>query len=77
MPEENQLSVTLHRSGSKANHSTISGVTSEDLIVGAELAQSEKGREQHLQKQAQAQRAVPEEKMVEAVREVLARHRLR
>jgi len=30
-----------------------------------------------LQKQAQAQRSVPEAKMVEAVREVLARHHLR
>jgi histidyl-tRNA synthetase len=52
-------------------------VTIKDLIVGAELAKLEKGREQHLQKQAQAQRAVPEAKMVEAVREVLARHGLR
>jgi histidyl-tRNA synthetase len=50
-------------------------VTIKDLIVGAELAKSEKGREQHLQKQAEAQRSVPEEKMVEAVRGVLARHR--
>ncbi len=49
-------------------------VTIKDLIVGAELAKSEKGREQHLQKQAQAQRSVPEAQMVEAVREVLARH---
>jgi len=52
-------------------------VTIKDLIVGAELAKSEKGREQHLQKQAQAQRSVPEAQMVEAVREVLARHGLR
>jgi histidyl-tRNA synthetase len=52
-------------------------VTIKDLIVGAELAKLEKGREQHLQKQAEAQRSVPEEKMVEAVREVLARHRAR
>jgi histidyl-tRNA synthetase len=51
-------------------------VTIKDLIVGAELAKSEKGREQHLQKQAQAQRSVPEAKMVEAVRDVLARHGL-
>ena len=43
-------------------------VTIKDLIVGAELAKLEKGREQHLQKQAEAQRSVPEEKMVEAVR---------
>jgi histidyl-tRNA synthetase len=49
-------------------------VTIKDLIVGAELAKEEKGREQHLQKQAQAQHSVPEVKLVEAVREVLARH---
>ena len=52
-------------------------VTIKDLIIGAELAKLEKGREQHLQKQAEAQRSVAEEKMVEAVREVLARHGLR
>jgi histidyl-tRNA synthetase len=51
-------------------------VTIKDLIVGAELAKLEKGREQHLQKQAEAQRSVPEGKMVEAVRAVLARHGL-
>ena len=49
-------------------------VTIKDLIVGAELAKLEKSREEHLQKQAQAQRSVPEDKLVEAVREVLARH---
>jgi len=51
-------------------------VTIKDLIVGAELAKLEKDREEHLQKQAEAQRAVPEAKLVEAVREVLARHGL-
>jgi histidyl-tRNA synthetase len=49
-------------------------VTIKDLIVGAELAKLEKGRDEYLQKQAQAQRAVPEANLVEAVREVLARH---
>jgi len=49
-------------------------VTIKDLIVGAELAKLEKGRDEHLQKQAQAQRSVPEDKLVEAVRELLARH---
>ena len=49
-------------------------VTIKDLIVGAELAKQEKGREQHLQKQAEAQFAVAEDRLVEAVREVLARH---
>jgi histidyl-tRNA synthetase len=52
-------------------------VTIKDLIVGAELAKLEKGRDEHLQKQAQAQRAVPEAQLVEAVREVLARHGLK
>jgi len=51
-------------------------VTIKDLILGAELAKLEKSREEHLQKQAEAQFAVAEEKLVEAVREVLARHGL-
>ncbi len=51
-------------------------VTIKDLIVGAELAKLEKGREEHLQKQAEAQFSVAEEKLVEAVRAVLARHGL-
>jgi histidyl-tRNA synthetase len=49
-------------------------VVVKDLIVGAELAKLEKGRDEYLQKQAQAQRKVPADKLVEAVREVLARH---
>jgi histidyl-tRNA synthetase len=52
-------------------------ITIKDLIVGAELAKLEKDRDEHLQKQAEAQRAVPEGKLVEAVREVLARHGLK
>ena len=51
-------------------------VTIKDLIVGAELAKLEKGRDEYLQKQAEAQRAVPEADLVEAVRAVLARHGL-
>ncbi len=51
-------------------------ITIKDLIIGAELAKLEKGREEHLQKQAEAQRAVPEAQLVEAVRAVLARHKL-
>jgi histidyl-tRNA synthetase len=45
-----------------------------DLIVGAELAGLSKERDDYLKKQAEAQFAVPEEKLVEAVRNVLARH---
>jgi histidyl-tRNA synthetase len=44
-----------------------------DLIVGAELAGLSKERDDYLRKQAQAQFAVPENRLVEAVREVLAR----
>jgi histidyl-tRNA synthetase len=51
-------------------------VTIKDLIVGAELAKHEKGREEHLQKQAQAQRSVKESELVDEVRKVLARHGL-
>jgi histidyl-tRNA synthetase len=51
-------------------------VTIKDLIVGAELAKLEKGREEHLQKQAEAQQSVPETELVKTVRKVLARHGL-
>jgi histidyl-tRNA synthetase len=49
-------------------------VTIKDLIVGAELAKLEKGRDEHLQKQAEAQRSVPEADLVAAVQSILARH---
>jgi histidyl-tRNA synthetase len=45
-----------------------------DLIVGAELAGLSKERDDYLRKQAQAQFAVPQDRLVDAVREVLARH---
>jgi histidyl-tRNA synthetase len=48
-----------------------------DLIVGAELAGLSKERDDYLQKQAAAQFAVPEDKLVEKVREVLAKHGVR
>jgi histidyl-tRNA synthetase len=46
-----------------------------DLIVGAALAAT-KDRDEYLKKQAEAQFAVKEDAMVEAVRTLLARHRL-
>jgi histidyl-tRNA synthetase len=49
-------------------------VTIKDLALGAELAKLEKGRDEYLQKQAQAQRKVPEDKLVDAVREILSRN---
>ncbi len=45
-----------------------------DLILGAEIAQMSKEREDYLKKQAEAQFAVREEDLVEAVRKLLARH---
>jgi len=45
-----------------------------DLVLGAEIAGLSKDRDEYKQKQAEAQFAVPEETLVEAVRGVLARH---
>jgi histidyl-tRNA synthetase len=45
-----------------------------DLILGAEIAGISKDRDDYLKKQATAQSAVAEDKLVDAVREVLARH---
>jgi histidyl-tRNA synthetase len=45
-----------------------------DLIVGAELAKLEKGRDEYLKKQTEAQHEVPESQLVDAVRAVLTRH---
>jgi histidyl-tRNA synthetase len=49
-------------------------VTVKDLIVGAELAKLEQGRDDYLKKQAEAQFAVKESELVEAVRKLLHRH---
>jgi histidyl-tRNA synthetase len=51
-------------------------VTIKDLIVGAELAKLEKGREEHLKRQGEAQRSVKEGELVAVVTEVLTRHGL-
>jgi histidyl-tRNA synthetase len=45
-----------------------------DLMLGAEIAGLSKDRDDYLQKQAEAQFAVPEAELVQAVRKVLARH---
>ncbi|MGH6771803.1 MAG: histidine--tRNA ligase [Xanthobacteraceae bacterium] len=45
-----------------------------DLILGAEIAGLSKDRDDYLKKQAEAQFAVKEGELVEAVRKVLARH---
>ena len=52
-------------------------VTIKDLVIGAELSKLEKGRDEYLQKQAEAQLSVPEAQLVETVRAVLSRHGLR
>jgi histidyl-tRNA synthetase len=51
-------------------------ITIKDLILGAEIAGQESEREDYLKKQAEAQFAVPEADLVEAVRKLLARHGL-
>ena len=45
-----------------------------DLVLGAELSKLEKGRDEYLQKQAEAQRKVPRDQLVKTVQEILARH---
>jgi histidyl-tRNA synthetase len=49
-------------------------VTIKDLIAGAEIAEMSKEREDYLKKQAEAQFAVPEDRLVDAVRELLRKH---
>jgi len=60
--------------GNERDHPAGPHVIVKDLILGAELAKLEKGREEHLQRQTEAQRLVPESELVEAVRAVLSRH---
>jgi histidyl-tRNA synthetase len=45
-----------------------------DLILGAELAKLEKGREEYLQKQGEAQTKVPQAALVGEVRKILDKH---
>jgi histidyl-tRNA synthetase len=67
--------VVIQGSDEKANGE----IQVKDLILGAEIAglSKDKDREEYLKKQAQAQFAVPEDKLVDAVREVLARHEVK
>jgi histidyl-tRNA synthetase len=73
--KRNSPCVVIQGSDEK-NHPDGPQVVIKDLIVGAELAKLEKGREEHLQKQGEAQQSVPEANLVETVRAVLARHGL-
>ena len=45
-----------------------------DLILGAEITRMSKDHDEYRKKQAEAQFAVPEAELVEAVRKVLDRH---
>ncbi len=49
-------------------------VTLKDLIVGADLAKLEKGRDDYLTKQAEAQTSVAEGDLVKEVQRILAKH---
>ncbi len=49
-------------------------VVVKDLVLGAQLSKLEKGRDEYLQKQADAQRKVRRDQMVKTVQEILARH---
>ncbi len=60
--------------GDEKNNPAGPHVLVKDLILGAELAKLEKGREEHLQRQAEAQSLVPEAELIDAVRAVLSRH---
>ena len=51
-------------------------VTIKDLIAGAELAGAAKERDDYLKQQAEAQVTVKEAQLVDAVRQLLARHKL-
>ena len=55
------------------NEQLINEVQIKDLILGATLT-AIKDRDEYLKQQAEAQFAVPEDKLVDAVRQVLARH---
>ena len=46
-----------------------------DLTLGAELSKLESDRAEHLQRQGDAQQKIPQDKLVEAVRAILARHK--
>ena len=49
-------------------------VTIRDLVLGAELASSTKDRADYLELRSKAQLTVPQDRLVESVQEVLARH---
>ena len=60
--------------GDEKNNPLGPHVLVKDLILGAELAKQESDHDAYLQRQAEAQQLVPEEKLIDAVRAVLTRH---
>jgi histidyl-tRNA synthetase len=56
------------------NHRDGPQVTIRDLVLGAKLAASTKDRADYLELRANAQFSIPEDRLVESVREVLTRH---
>ncbi|MGH7888289.1 MAG: ATP phosphoribosyltransferase regulatory subunit, partial [Candidatus Binatia bacterium] len=56
------------------NHRDGPQVTIRDLVLGAELAASTKDRADYLELRVDAQFTVPEDRLLESVQEVLARH---
>jgi histidyl-tRNA synthetase len=56
------------------NHRDGPQVTIRDLVLGADLAASTKDRADYLELRANAQFSTPEDRLVESVQEVLARH---
>jgi histidyl-tRNA synthetase len=65
---------TVIQGSNERNHRDGPQVTIRDLVLGAELAASTKDRADYLELRAKAQFSVPEDRLVESVQEVLARH---
>jgi histidyl-tRNA synthetase len=60
--------------GDELNDSAGPQVIVKDLTLGAELSKLETERAGHLERQGEAQQKIPQAKLVEAVKEILARH---
>jgi histidyl-tRNA synthetase len=65
---------TVIQGSNERNHQDGPQVTIRDLVLGAKLAASTKDRADYLELRAKAQFSVPEKDLVDAVRQVLARH---
>jgi histidyl-tRNA synthetase len=61
--------------GDELNDSAGQQVIVKDLTLGAELSKLESDRAGHLERQGEAQQKIPQDKLVETVRAILARHK--